>query len=90
MPYLCYKGTHENVIAANAQIDANCGFPDAYTQTWGSIKKAYQQEFWFFAMPTPAGYKNRSGDWTQEQMIDSVVNVEIEESQPSWFVPPRI
>ena len=82
-----FTGSQENIIAANHQIDLNCGFPDPQTQTWAVPEQAYEQDFWFILMPPPTGYTNNYGTWTQEQMIDGVQNVSIEESQSNWWPP---
>lgn len=82
-----YTGTESDIIAANAQINSNCGFPDSQTQTWDIPTKAYNQDFWFISMPGPDGYKNNSGSWTQVQMINGVSNVAQEQSNSSWWPP---
>lgn len=84
-----FTGTEEEIVAANNQINSNCNFPDPETTTWAIPTKAYQQDFWFIPMPSPEGYKNSYGSWTQAQMINGVSNVSEEESQPNWWPPPR-
>lgn len=82
-----FVGPYENVLAANAQIDANCGFPDGYCETWAIPQQAYEQDFWFILMPPPDGYREPTRSFTQEQMIANVVNVGIEEAQQNWWPP---
>ena len=82
-----FTGTEEDIIAANNQININCNFPDLETTTWDIPKKAFNQDFWFISMPSPEGYTNNYGSWTQDQMINSVINVEEEESQTNWWPP---
>lgn len=86
-----FTGTFEEVTAANAQINANCGFPDEYTDNWANPQQAYEQDFWFILMPPPEGYRDPVNSWTQEQMIAGVVNVIPQESQSNWWppVPPE-
>ena len=82
-----FVGSYEQVSAAVAQVDSNCGFPNACTQTWAIPQQAYQQDFWFAIEPFINGYLTPCGSWTQEQMIAGVTNVQIEPSQSNWFPP---
>jgi hypothetical protein len=83
-----FTGTEVNIIIANLQIDQNAGLPFGGTETWSIPQQAYLQDFWFIPMPTPEGWRREDGTYfTQEQMIDGVVNVNIQESQPNWFPP---
>lgn len=82
-----FTGAEADVVAANDQINANCGFPDEYTETWAVPTQAYQSTFWFIIMPPPQGYMNPRASFTQQQMIDNVQNVSIEQSQPDWWPP---
>jgi hypothetical protein len=83
-----YTGSLEDVTAANSQIDDNCGFPNGDTQTWSVPQQAYEQDFWFILQPPPEGYKDKIGYWTQEQMISGVENVELQQSNSSWWPNP--
>lgn len=85
-----YTGSEEDVSAAVEQINSNCGFPDGYCETWGNPRQAYQQDFWFVLMPPPEGYVEPSRSFSQEEMIENVVNVDQEQSSPDWWplVPP--
>jgi hypothetical protein len=83
-----YTGSESDVIAANTQINSNCGFPDAYTQTWAIPTQNYTDPTtWFILMPPPEGYMNGVVTLTQSQMINSVVNVTQAESQSNWWPP---
>jgi hypothetical protein len=83
-----YTGTLDNINAAIAQINSNCGFPDGYTETWATPKQNYTTpSVYFFIMPPPEGYMTPMGSWTQAQMIAGVVNVTEEQSQPDWWPP---
>lgn len=84
---LYYTGTEAQIIAANNQINSNCGFPSGGTTTWAIPQQAYEQDFWFILMPPPEGYKNGAINKTQAEMIAGVVNVTEAESQPDWFPP---
>ncbi len=84
---MCLTGTQGQVIGANAQIDTNCGFPNANTYTWAIPQQAYNQDFWFISMPPLEGFKDGIGSWTQDQMMANVVNVSQEESQSNWWPP---
>lgn len=84
---ICLTGTQSDVIAANSEIDLNCGFPNKNTFTWADPQQAYQQTFWFIAMPPPEGYKDGIGSWTQDQMMKDVVNVNQQKFDPSWNPP---
>lgn len=86
---LCYTGTEDQIIIAINQINTNCGLPFRGTQTWDIPKKAYSYDFWFIYMPPTGGWIREDGTYfTQQQMIDGVVNVSIQESQPDWWPPP--
>lgn len=83
-----YTGTQADVVAANAQINSNCGFPNSYTQTWAIPQQAYQQAFWFIMMPPPEGYTQPNGvTITQAEMIAGVINVTQQQSQSNWWPP---
>lgn len=83
---LAFTGTEEQIIAAAARIDSNCGLPFRNTNTWDVPKKAYSYDFWFIWMPEEEGYTREDGTYfSQAEMIDGVVNVEIQDSQPDWF-----
>lgn len=83
-----FTGTEVNINTAVAQIDTNCGLPFEGTNTWDIPKRAYQKNFWFILMPPPDGWRREDGTYfTQEQMINNVSNVNIEESDSSWFPP---
>lgn len=83
-----YTGTEENVTAAVNQININCGLPFGSTQTWDEPKQAYLQSFWFIWMPNVDGWIREDGThFTQDQMIENVINVNIEDSQSDWFPP---
>src|SRR4051812_25974660 len=86
-----FTGSEQDILAANHQIDLNCGFPDPQTETWAIPQQAYEQDFWFILMPPPEGYTNNYGTWTQDQMIQEVTNVEEQQSQSNWWppYPPR-
>lgn len=82
-----FTGTESEIIAANAQINSNCGFPNGCTQTWAVPTQAYEQDFWFILMPPPDGYMTNCGSWTQEEMIAGVIDVEEQQAQPNWWPP---
>lgn len=88
-----YIGSEIDIILALEQINSNCGFPDAFSQTWAEIEKAWEQDFWFFQVPPPWGYTEVGAggrSFTQEEMIFGVINVAMEPSQPNWWpvIPP--
>jgi hypothetical protein len=84
---LFFTGSEGAIIAANDQINTNCGFPDGVTSTWAIPMQAWEQDFWFIQMPPASGYNNGINSWTQAQMIDGIEDVNIEESQPNWWPP---
>lgn len=91
-----YTGSLDNINAAIAQINSNCGFPDEYTETWAVPTQNYTTPtVYFFLKPPPKGYMEPNGNsWTQEEMIFGVINVIEAESQPDWWppnpVPPEV
>lgn len=88
MSTLYFVGTEENIIIANAQINNNCGLPFRNTERWAEPTQAYEQNFWFIPMPPAQGWTREDGTYfSQEEMILNVVNVTIEESNPSWWPP---
>jgi hypothetical protein len=82
-----FTGSESAVNAANAQINANCGFPDACTQGWAVPMQAYEQDFWFILMPPPDGYMTKCGSWTQDEMIAGVTGVVEQQGQSNWWPP---
>lgn len=82
-----YTGSEAAIQAANTQINANCGFPNACTQTWAIPQQAYEQDFWFILVPPPQGYMTNCGSWSQAQMIAGVTGVVEQQSQSNWWPP---
>ncbi len=76
----------QNVTTANQQIALNIKLPDDDTQVWDIPRKAYQQDLWFIKKPRSFGWK----DYTQEQMMQNVVNVDQQQFDISWFEPSQI
>jgi hypothetical protein len=75
-------GTESEVIAANAKIGANAGYPCEGTLEWDIPTQAYEQEFWFIAVPQPyAIYNGHTG----EELMEGVSNLRQEESQENWW-----
>lgn len=72
-----------NVADANAQIEVNCNIPCPGTERWDIPTESYDKTFWFILMPPENGWNQ----YSQEQMMAGVVNVEIQEGNPSWFPP---
>jgi hypothetical protein len=88
MTDMFYTGTQDNVIAANNQININCGFPDGITTTWAIPQASYSDPtLWFIAMPPSNGYRNGIVTLTQAQMIAGVSSVTETPYDPSWFPP---
>jgi hypothetical protein len=76
-----------DVVAANAQIQSNSGIPtpDGKTVRWDIPRKPLTGDnFWFIAMPPAKGWNQ----YTQEQMMQGVVNVTQTPYQPSWDPQP--
>jgi hypothetical protein len=69
------------------QINANCGWPDQYVDTWDVIEQAYNQDIWFFSNPKPEGYTNIIKSFTYEEMMADVVNVTTTNGDSSWWPP---
>lgn len=83
-----FTGTQDNILIANQQINQNAGLPFRETLTWAIPQQAYLQDFWFIIMPPPEGWRREDGTYfTQQEMISNVINVNIEESNPSWWPP---
>ncbi len=77
-------GTLEQVTVANAQIEINAGYPCEGTSNWSVPAQAYEQDFWFIAMPE----SNAIYNWhTGEELMEGVSNVQQEESQENWWPP---
>jgi len=87
---LFFTGIEVDIIAANAQISSNAGLPYEHTEEWAVPKASYSDpNLFFIIMPNEDGWTREDGTYfTQAQMIDGVVNVEIQESQSNWFPPP--
>jgi hypothetical protein len=79
----CLIGSQTDVIAANAQIEANCGIPCPGTSSWDIPRQGYEQDFWFITMPPASGWN----EFSQDQMMHDVVDVSEAMSQSSWFPP---
>ena len=74
------------LIAAEAQICLNCGFPNGNgTDRWAIVTKAVNEDLWFFEKPT--GYNQ----FTQTQMIDGIDLTDITEQERNqdWFPIPE-
>lgn len=86
---LYYTGTQGNIDIANAQISDNLGLPFRNTETWAFPRSSYSDPtFYFFIMPDATGWTREDGTYfTQEQMINGVVNVTPEEPNPNWWPP---
>ena len=82
--------TESDIDAAIAQIDSNCGWPNAYTNTWAEKRQAYQQNIWFFKNPSPNGYMDEYESFAREEMMDGVVNVTESDGNSNWFPPDDI
>ncbi len=78
--HMCLVGTETEVIAANAQIESNCGIPCEGTDNWDIPTQAFEQDFWFITMPPLEGWNN----YLQEQMMQGVVDVLQMEFEPNW------
>lgn len=86
--YLCYVGDELSILNAIETINKNCGFPnDEGTDTWGVPIKAHEQDFWFVLKPPAQGYRTRNHYFSQNEMIDGIVNLNTEEWQRSWISP---
>ena len=73
-----YKGTLTEMTIIDAQISANCGWPDGNTQNWDAPRQTIDSGV--YAIATPEG----SHGFTKEQMTQGVNaieydNVEFEE-----------
>lgn len=81
---LFLTGTENQIIEANAQINQNCGLPNNKgTNTWGEPTKMYLVDLWYIPAPPENGWN----EFSYEEMMYGVVDVSIQESQPSWFPP---
>lgn len=85
-----YTGTQNDVEAANAQINSNCGFPNPCTENWAVPQQAYSQDFWFILMPPPEGYMTKCGSFSQDEMIAGVSGVSEQQGQSNWWPPTPI
>ncbi len=75
-----------NIIAAQAQISLNCGFPNNLgTEQWANVQKAINQDMWFIIKPPIEGYN--LGEFTQIQMMSNVdlTNIIEQEYDATWF-----
>ena len=89
MSNICYTGTEDQVTIANNQINTNCGFPNNDAQNWDTPTPAYTPNtFWFIRKPPPGGLVYADRTYTQEEMINGVVNVIEQPYSPSWRPPP--
>ncbi len=86
---LYYVGDEAAVVAANAQINSNCGFPNSQANTWGIPTRAYAPlDFWFVSKPPPQGMIFANGTvLSQATMIANVTGVTESTSDPSWWPP---
>jgi len=69
-------GTLQEVIAAEARISLNCGFPSNGTVRW-AIPRRTNQGIWLIEKPVTYN------QFTQEQMMQGVAASEIE-CDPIW------
>lgn len=75
MIYLTHE-TEQNVIDAEAQISANCGFPNGRgTDNWDIPGYKEDLEVFFIVKPPITGRGDGESTFTQEQMMTSVVDV---------------
>lgn len=77
----------QDVSDAVSQINMNCSWPDAYTETWDNVRQAYEQDIWFIANPSPDGYIGGGKVFTYDQMMAKVINVTPSDGDSSWFPP---
>lgn len=85
--YALVSVNESDVVAANHQIEVNSGIPtpDGKTLRWDIPRKPITGDnFWFIAMPPPKGWNQ----YTQEQMMNGVVNVTQQQYNPSWDPSP--
>lgn len=89
---LYFTGTEKEIIEAAAKINGNCGLPFGSTIDWSTPTASYSDpNFWFILMPWKDGWTREDGTYfTQEKMIEGVMNIAIEERQNAWFPPERI
>lgn len=76
------------IIAAEAQISANCGFPNGRgTERWAVPQKAINEDLWFIIKPSVNGYSDTVEAFTQEQTLAGVdlSGVTEQEVNPDWF-----
>jgi hypothetical protein len=75
MIFLAHE-TEQNVIDAEAQISANCHFPnDRGTDKWANVFYSDQHEVFYILKPPVEGWTDGVESFTQEQMMANVVNV---------------
>ena len=79
--------TESDIDDAIAQIDSNCGWPNEYSTTWATKRKAYQQDIWYFKNPPVDGYTDEHESFTRIEMMDGVVNVTESDGDSSWYPP---
>lgn len=86
---LCLIGSQAEIVSANTQISSNLGLPFRETTAWAVPENNYTDNTqWFFMMPPAEGWTREDGTFfTQDQMMNGVVNVTQAESQPNWFPP---
>lgn len=85
--YALVSVNESDVVTANSQIQTNVGIPtvDGKTVRWDTPRKPVTGDnFWFIAMPSPEGWNQ----YTQEQMMQNVVNVTQEVYNSSWDPSP--
>lgn len=86
---LCLTGLQTDIVNANTQISSNLGLPFRDTTTWANPANNYTDNTqWFFMMPPTAGWTREDGTfYTQDQMMNNVVNVTQAESESDWYTP---
>ena len=86
---LFYTSSDEKaVLTALAQINSNCGWPNATVSSWDIVRQAYEQQLYYISMPPENGYTYQNGvNIPQSVMINNVTGVTIGPSNSSWWPP---
>lgn len=70
----------QNVIDAEAQISANCGFPNGRgTDCWDITRYSDEHEIYYITKPPITGWRDGVDSFTQAQMMAGVIDVEEQE-----------
>jgi len=74
------------IVAAEAKISTNCGFPnDKGTQRWAIPQQSVDLSIWFIPKPPVEGYS--LGEFSQAQMMQNVSlsGIVEQEYNANWF-----